>query len=436
MALYAFDGTCNELHEAEENILKNTNVVRFLHYYGENKTATTTLGLLEPDPNEEYTDGVGAELGLPGKIFGGFGGAGGRRRVKELVECFRENWAKGDQDVDVIGFSRGAALAIHFCHALAKGVDVGEEIVTPRVRFLNIWDTVTSFGLPGVIIDFCHGLNIGWNLSLPPNVDACRHALALDEHRQAFQVHRLDAEHNHPDIVQEIWFKGVHTDVGGGNGSSNLCNIALHWMLEEAAKCDLPIQTEKLSALGADCDRTATPFPNKWTGDWERREVQPGDTYHDSTGTVLPVDGTEKVAVHSEKLFNVSNIRVEKGARYTFKPAPDGRWLDKTIDCDATGWPDDIIQNGGAFGEIKERFLESFFVSFAKRVRAANWFEMVACIEYDDDNAIPIGAGQFADKNNAWVAPESGRLSFFANDHKGKYDNNSGSIEVEVTRIS
>jgi len=53
------------------------------------------------------------------------------------------------------------------------------------VRFVGVWDTVASFGLPG------NNLNIGWQLTLPPNVKRCYHAMALDERRGNFPLTRI-----------------------------------------------------------------------------------------------------------------------------------------------------------------------------------------------------------------------------------------------------
>ena len=85
-----------------------------------------------------------------------------------------------------------------------------------------------SFGLASV------DANIGRDLKLPDNVTKCYHALALDERRQTFHLHRLNA--SVVDAMQEgrlfeLWFRGVHSDVGGGNDNAGLSSISLQWML-------------------------------------------------------------------------------------------------------------------------------------------------------------------------------------------------------------
>ena len=85
---------------------------------------------------------------------------------------------------------------------------------------------VSAFGIPiNLIIPF-QEINLGYDLTLPENVESCFHAQALDEYRQAFRVTRLDSGHTNPKI-EEIWFRAVHTDVGGGTGNYKLSNTWL-----------------------------------------------------------------------------------------------------------------------------------------------------------------------------------------------------------------
>lgn len=191
MALYAFDGTWQQ---DEENPAKDTNVVWFRDAYADGEVF--------------YEPGVGTRWGWLGRLAGAVGGAGGKRRVKEALAAFRRIQLTGDRNVDIVGFSRGAALALHFANSLPPG--------TP-IRFLGLFDTVASFGIPG------NNLNWGWNLKLPLTVERCCHAMALQETRYNFPLHRLDPS----PTVSEVWFRGVHSDVGGGNGNSGLSCIAL-----------------------------------------------------------------------------------------------------------------------------------------------------------------------------------------------------------------
>src|SRR5262249_8994671 len=154
-----------------------------------------------------YEEGIGLRFGPLGRLFGGFTGAGGRHRVRRAWDALKKNVRDGDAVIDVVGFSRGSALALEF--ALWTGTQPIEGLPPPVVRFLGLWDTVFSFGLPG------NNINIGWTMSLPDKVDKCFHAMALDERRHTFPLTRLSVQV--PDAtgegkLYELWFRGVHSD--------------------------------------------------------------------------------------------------------------------------------------------------------------------------------------------------------------------------------
>ena len=79
------------------------------------------------------------------------------KRIKKAMEILKDNFSKGDTTIDIVGFSRGAALALEFANEIHdKGVNGQKE---PSIRFIGIWDTVASFGLPGNNINL--GIHIG-----------------------------------------------------------------------------------------------------------------------------------------------------------------------------------------------------------------------------------------------------------------------------------
>ncbi|NOT46091.1 MAG: DUF2235 domain-containing protein [Acidobacteria bacterium] len=221
MALYAFDGTWN-LHRKDTS--KDTNVVWFRNAY---------------QGTQIYQAGVGTRLGALGRVLGGITGAGGHTRVARAREALRLNFDAGDRVIDIVGFSRGAALALHFANSIAtQDVPGHRRSAGASIRFLGLWDTVPSFGVPG------NAVNIGWNLGLPDNVVACYHAMSLEERRPAFPLHRPDARVQHAQQkgrLFEVWFRGVHSDVGGGNANPGLSSIPLNWMYAMGLASGLPL---------------------------------------------------------------------------------------------------------------------------------------------------------------------------------------------------
>lgn len=267
MALYAFDGTWNEDEAGEAK--KETNVVRFRDAYTKRPPF--------------YLEGVGTRGGFVGKLLGGLTGAGGFIRIKEGLEALEKNFASGDRDVDIIGFSRGAALALHFAN------EVNDEMNGAVVRFVGVWDTVASFGLPG------NNLNIGWKLTLPPNVKRCYHAMALDERRGNFPLTRIKPSGGgaaSPIRMQEVWFRGVHSDVGGGQ-SVGLSSIALCWMLSNAKLNGLPIDSAKFASYSAQRDGDAKISKNFDPKADAKRTVGERDLVHESVKPRGNVNGTE-----------------------------------------------------------------------------------------------------------------------------------------------
>jgi uncharacterized protein (DUF2235 family) len=255
VALYAFDGTWNE---DEDEKAKETNVPVFCK-------------CLPLDMNVFYLEGVGTRIGFIGKLLGGVAGVGGPFRIARALEQLRQYFAEGDRTIDIIGFSRGAALALHFAN------QVQEEQPGAEVRFLGLWDVVACFGLPG------NDLNIGWHLSLPDNVKHCYHAMALDERRGNFCLTRVKPgkEGTLGDRLQEVWFRGVHSDVGGGQ-CPGLSNIALCWMLRRAKEVGLPIDEDKLKKHEALCNADAVVSKSFDPIKDPQRAINPGDFVHES----------------------------------------------------------------------------------------------------------------------------------------------------------
>ncbi|HEY2151214.1 MAG TPA: DUF2235 domain-containing protein [Vicinamibacterales bacterium] len=246
MALYAFDGTWNSAKDGEDPQYTNTNVVRFFQAY---KKQSKT--------NDFYLAGVGTRFDFIGKALGGVFGLGELVRINEAYDQLCSNWAAGDKIIDIVGFSRGAATTLDFCNCIMdRGIRKpgSQDVVEahPQIRFLGVWDVVAAFGLANLGNT---ALNIGHHLSLPKSaLDYCFHALALDERRLSFLPTRLPG-------ADEVWFRGVHSDIGGGNSNRGLNDITLKWMFSKAKGASLPIGDDDIAALSP--DPTAIPKPDQ-----------------------------------------------------------------------------------------------------------------------------------------------------------------------------
>lgn len=262
------DGTGNEF-AAKDSLDGNSNVVKLytalrldhkhVAYY---HPGVGTLG----DPTKE---GLGRALSMvKGLAFG----AGFEDNVLDAYRYLMQHYASGDR-VFIYGFSRGAytarALAglLHGYGLLCRGNEghipyawrmYTERIATVKesnahtlatdttfrdtfshrdfsIFFVGLWDTVSSVGW---ITSPLRLLDMAQN----PTIHRGRHAVSIDERRSFYQdnlwgkpVPIADSATPKLQDVRQVWFSGVHSDVGGSypQPTSGLANITLNWMIEE-----------------------------------------------------------------------------------------------------------------------------------------------------------------------------------------------------------
>ncbi len=145
----------------------------------------------------------------------------------------------------------------------------------PTIRFVGVWDTVSAYGGPiaeltRAIDNWIYPLSMP-NYDLNPRVQRARHALALDDERDSFHPLLWDevAEEDligergkDPEVpswvderrLEQVWFTGMHADVGGGYPDESLSFVSLLWMIEEANHAELRTLdtiTERYRALAS-----------------------------------------------------------------------------------------------------------------------------------------------------------------------------------------
>ena len=207
------------------------------------------------------------------KLTGNVAGMGISRNIRESYRFIFENFEAGDQ-IYLIGFSRGAATMrslssfIHYYGMLPKSrpelikqaydvyrTSAGEErkkradefvarhhTMWTRIRFLGCYDTVAALGLPfpmaSALLDGLPGFRHKFHdFTLSESVENAYHALAIDDERRTFHPMLWDAEvvDDSYQSVRQVWFAGMHTDVGGGYAERGLSDIALAWLTRQAA---------------------------------------------------------------------------------------------------------------------------------------------------------------------------------------------------------
>ena len=216
MALYAFGGTWQKDRAGADAA---TNVARFADAYR---------------GRVWHHRGVGTRFGVTGRVAGGITGRGGRARLGRAMHALLESFDREDATIDIVGSGRGAALALHFANEVA--FYAARDRISLPIRFLGLWDTVPAFDFP----DTPAGRE--WNLDVADTVGHTYHAMALDERRKRFPLRRLDMRQTGAGrSLREVWFRGVHCDVAGGDGKPQLSSIALHWMFVNALRFGVPV---------------------------------------------------------------------------------------------------------------------------------------------------------------------------------------------------
>ena len=235
--VFCFDGTGNEPSDAGEfkedqsvsNVLK-------LHVltggdFGEPSGDARQLNF--------YYNGIGTREGrsrvpLLGRLYAAgraglnlliaptFGDA--KRILEEARGDFDAHYRPGDRMV-LFGYSRGAALARKFAATLLA------DRPDCAVAFLGAFDTVAA-------MDGIHrrGEKISSDVvfengTLDGRIEKAVHLLAIDEDRVTFTPTLMNKDAADPDRILEVWFPGVHGDVGGGYWVDGLSDCALAFMI-------------------------------------------------------------------------------------------------------------------------------------------------------------------------------------------------------------
>jgi uncharacterized protein (DUF2235 family) len=256
------DGTWNTESETDHGFPCPTNVTKIAR------------AVLPTDKNGvqqvvRHIDGVGTEVGI--KVRGGAVGRGLFHNVLTGYRFLYQNYEEGDQ-IFLFGFSRGAytvrslaglvrnsgilkrgqesfedeAVALYRDYAPETEPD-GEISVRFRaahsseadIEFIGVWDTVGALGIPGLDGSFRILKGLDWqfhDVTLGRKVRKAFHALAIHEHRAEFVPTLWEKNPNAPadQMLEQVWFSGVHADVGGGYPQAGLSDIALLWMMDKA----------------------------------------------------------------------------------------------------------------------------------------------------------------------------------------------------------
>ena len=231
-------------------------------------------------------------------------GSGLQKNVEDAYRFLMRTYRPGDR-LFLFGFSRGAFTVrslggmLHKCGLLGPHddnlVEYASRIYNTEgnddiaagfrstfarscpVECIGVWDTVESLAL-----------NAGkrWrDASLNPEVRHGFHAVAIDEKRRDFPICLWDEANAGADqSIEQVWFAGVHADVGGWHNERTLASVALHWMLGKTEACGLRFDRNALARRPPD---PLGQMHDSYTGFWRmrgsrRRRIPEGARLHRS----------------------------------------------------------------------------------------------------------------------------------------------------------
>jgi RHS repeat-associated protein len=234
LILFAFDGTGND--ESDPNTISN--VVRFRDLYASDEGLAfyiTGPGTEDPRSGIQHPWHLG---GNPADTVASFTG---KERVAFLINDLQrladDTPDETVLDIDVVGFSRGAAQARDFANQVANATRDGwyaysdTEGVTQcqrvNLRFMGLFDTVLSVHRGS------------YNLGIPDAFSHVAHAVAMNEYRNLFPLESIaQGQFSATPVAGQVrierGFLGAHSDIGGGFADGDLAKVALVWMVNQA----------------------------------------------------------------------------------------------------------------------------------------------------------------------------------------------------------
>ncbi len=122
-----------------------------------------------------------------------------------------------------------------------------------KINFLGVWDTVGALGIPGALGVPIEGPLAAWlnrnyafhDVKLGKHILNAYQALAIDEKRKSFQPTLWNQQAAEGQKIEQVWFAGYHSNVGGGISPDGPENYAFRWMIEKAKAPGLELGFDK-----------------------------------------------------------------------------------------------------------------------------------------------------------------------------------------------
>jgi uncharacterized protein (DUF2235 family) len=324
------DGTWNTPHGSSATVT-DTNVRKLY------------MALVNSDSQLKYYDsGVGTDGTPLDHLTGGAMGEGLFQKVQDCYAFLSNVYDPGDK-IYLFGFSRGAFTARSIAGMIAAfgvpSINMDNQTVSKifsayretdpskksalkadltstyglqdvTVEMVGVWDTVGSLGIPGIFFNAFNRQKYGFlDTSIHPCIAHAYHAIAIDERRAQFMPTLWTNQDGSPlannDQVQQVWFPGVHCDVGGSYVESQLSDITLSWMLQKAIKHGLVLSPEaKAINLCPDVKDVVGPQHDEW------KIVPWGLPEHRTVPTVATMSNTVQERLTQSADYTPTNLQL------------------------------------------------------------------------------------------------------------------------------
>ena len=232
----------------------------------------------------------------------------------------------------------------------------------PSIHFVGVWDTVASVIVPRPDRFYFPSFEeLAYTLA-NPSVNIFRQAISIDERRCMFRLKKwdqpqtylhnpfIDPSKGQPQDIMQVWFAGVHADIGGGypEKDSALSKYPLLWMIDETRKAGLTVNTQTVKHLAWGIPRKGSPFSyvapdvrgplhdsmtlpwrlleyfpkNAQYKEWPERQVILGRYIPDAEPRLIPEDAVIHESVELRMRAGLGYAPVNLPKRFTTFPMP------------------------------------------------------------------------------------------------------------------
>ena len=503
------DGTWNTTENMDKDRPAPTNVRKMFA----SLSTTDANGVYQ---KKYYGKGVGTTGWKVKRLVEGGLGKGIEIDIQNAYRALGDLYEEGDK-VFIIGFSRGAftarsltgmiavsglaafhggaisdrkkrqvtKYAFNYFHRKKNKAMLAETLMykSVDVEFLGVFDTVGALGVPSefnyLLPKFMSGTRYRFpDTDLGATIKHARHAIAIDERRRTFSPTLWTKWKKSQDVVQ-MWFPGVHGDIGGGYAENGLSDFPLAWMIGEARKRGLAFEDNFVNQINGNSQgflhQSATSIfqrlrlrpravphfnesehgasvspaarnrqqnpPINQPSYWQTKTLKPGEQH-----TVL---------VNAKSRWHPTGLYLKTGQSYSFHAT--GKWLDATIETGPEGSSSTfkhfnplIALLTGAFQFVANMTWGNGpkgFFPFTRRQPTMPWFALVGCIangqgvnpvdhKLAEHEHFEIGEGHPDDRRKDHKPNADGFLYCYANEVWRMYRNNKGTVRLTITNTT